>query len=166
MRPHGHACVVEDICFDCGGKLKGEDGSFSEYHYDDGRVSFAAPICVYCKMIRVFVDEAPKMPKDFKARFTELQERRRATRANYAVAMWAKLVTDERAGEMRERRYVVNMNGTLVTRLDVCDLRRSLKSFQGDGWHLHELKHEYKTLKELLEATDKTLTAQEYRRIF
>lgn len=104
------------------------------------------------------------MPKTFKARYTELKERQKATKANYAVAMWSKLTYDDK--RMKERRYVVNMNGTVVTRFDTCDLNRSLHSFETEGWKYYEPKKEYRTLKELLESMDEALTNQGYRRMF
>lgn len=162
MRPIGHACVTENICFDCGGDLVDDGGTYSEYHYDDNTKAFAAPVCNYCRTIHDLVKEAPRMPLAFDKRLGQLKSK--TTPVNYAVALWTK--SEQREDVIIERRYVVNLDGSVVTCKTTCDARRRLQSFNSSGWEPHTLKRRYKTVLELLEAVDKALTSQDYGRLF
>lgn len=162
MRPIGHSCVIDNICFDCGGELRSDDGSFSERHFDDGRKAFAAPICAYCKMVHAFAQEVGRVPDDFEKRVKHL--RALPTEANYLVGLWSK--AEQRNGQIVERRYTVNLNGTMATSYTTCDLNRSLKSFNSSGWQPHPIdRSKFRTRIALFEHVNAELTTRGYTRL-
>ena len=164
-RPHGHECQRRNICFDCQGRLRARrlDG-FSEIMYDDGQRAFAAAVCRQCKLVHTELQEAPNVPVDFDKRLEALRKKAEYSPANYAVALWSKVV--EKDGQYVERRYCVNLDGSVVTRLDYCDLRRTFNSFESDGWHAHEVKGKFKGVRGVLNLVEAALDAQGYRRLF
>jgi hypothetical protein len=116
-------------------------------------------------MIHNFIEGAPTVPHDFDKRLAELRAKG-PTSAAFAVALWTKTTIDEKEKLIKERRYVVNSDGTVVTRFDVCDLSRSLNSFTGDGWHTHTIKKPFKNVRQLLGEVDEALSEQGYLRLF
>lgn len=164
-RLHGHGNVRANICFDCRGRLLSPTGSHAEYHFDDGNKSFAAAICLYCKMLRVFTDWGHVIP------LQDLQEVIARLRAhnngiNYAVACWSLVVMDKDAGIITERKYCVNMDGSINTRKDICDLYRTLKSFETDGWEEYKPKIKIKNVEHALHVVGESLEPRGYRRQF
>ena len=158
----GHAFAVSDVCFDCRSRLRDADGTYTEYLHDDGKVAFAAPVCHYCRAVRDSEKGAGKVPDDLDKRLAHL--RSLPTKANYAVALWSKTVMGE--DEITERRYAVNLNGSISTRKDTCDLQRRAKSFQTDGWQPYTPKVPIKDVKDALALVQKSLEPQGYRRLF
>lgn len=160
----GHACVAADQCFDCEGKLTGSDGSYFEYYYDDGSKSFAAPVCAYCKRIRILEERHVITKPEV---IDLLKKAGLPTEANYPVAMWVKVRIDQEEKLITERRYCVNLNGTISTRKDVMNLRRSLQSLRTDGWEEYVLrKTRIKGPKHAIRVLSEALGPQDYQRMF
>lgn len=164
-RLHGHANIRANICFDCHGPLMSAGGAHSEYHYDDGTVSFAAAVCTYCKMVREFENWGHVIaPQDLKEVIARLRAHNNGV--NYAVACWVATVVDQQAGTIVDRKYCVNLNGEIVTRKDTFDLRRSLKSLETDGWEVYTPKVKIKNVEHALHLVAETLEPRGYRRQF
>lgn len=164
-RPYGHECARRNVCFDCQGRLRARRlDAYSEIMYDDGRRAFAAPVCATCKLLHVQLQGAPRVPLSFAERLKQLSLADQGV--NWSCAMWSRVIIDEDEDCIKERRYVVRYDGTMITRFDTCDLRRSFHSFEGSGWKEHQIKKHYKNVRALLEAVDEQLTALGYERQF
>jgi hypothetical protein len=102
-------------------------------------------------------------PLDFEARIEALHAK--GASAGYAVAQYHKV--KEVDGEYVERLYVIRLNGSMVTRQVICDLRRSFDSFHGDGWHAHETPTiPFKNIRSYCKRVDEQLTKLGYERQF
>lgn len=162
-RPHGHECERRNICFDCQGRLRlRRSDSFSEIMYDDGQRAFAAAVCALCKLVHTEL-EKNLMPIDYDKRIEQLREAWARSQANYLVGLWHKVV--QRDNQLIERRYALRLDGTIVTRLDTCDLRRSFNSFEGDGWHEHPYKGSETAIRARFKDVGAKLEEQGYRRL-
>jgi hypothetical protein len=131
--------------------------------YDDGQRAFAAAVCRLCKTVHIELEKAPAMALDYDKRIEQLREAYSRSPANYLVGLWHKVV--QRDDKLIERRYVLNLDGSIVTRLDTCDLRRSFNSFEGDGWHEHEYKGKETKIREKFKEVGAKLEEQGYRRL-
>ena len=164
-RPHGAECIRINMCFECQGRLRARRrDAFSEIMYDDGRYAFAAPVCRLCKILHTQLEGAPRVPLDFDARLKQLSLADQGV--NWAAAMWSRAVIDEDEGIITERRYVVRYDGSMVTRVDKCDLRRTFNSFTSTGWKEHTIEKEFRTVRRLLEYVDGALTRRGFERLF
>ena len=79
------------------------------------------------------------------------------------VGLWTcTVIKNER---IVERRYAVHSNGTILTRVDTCDLHRTIESFTGEGWLRYMPRNKTTDVKQILQLADEDLSAKGYKRL-
>lgn len=149
-------------CSSCLGALCNPDGSYYSVLIDDGRIAKAADVCRACKIFYLSMKEAEYLPRDMYAALEKIRQRK--DNVNYAVACWIK--STETDDQIIERRYVVNLDGGIRTRLDRCDLKRTVNSYETDGWQDYKPKAKIKTTEDALRVVSEALERQGYQREF
>lgn len=153
--------TVSNVCTDCHGELREPDGTFYTVMLDDHNGARAADVCRICKLYHYALGEGD-MSRDPFAALERL--RKKGNGINYAVCCWVKTV--EKNGRLIDRRYVVNLDGTISTRLDKCDLKRTAASYVTDGWQTYKPKQRIRNAEHAIRVCMDALEPQGYRREF
>ena len=153
--------LIDVLCYECGQDAREPDDRTYSILIDNGKVTRAADVCRLCKLYHIALNESEgKVPRDPQKALEAL--RRRKDHVNYVVAAWIK--TTETEDSLIDRRYVVNLDGSISSWRSECNHRRDAKSFVTDGWQPYTPKQKIRNAEEALRVVGSALEAQGYRR--
>ena len=154
--------LIDVLCDDCGQPAQEPDGHYYSILIDNGKIARAANVCRLCKLYHIALSDSEegRMPRDIQKALETL--RKRKDHVNYVVASWIK--TTETEDSLIDRKYVVNLDGSILSWRSECNLRRDAKSFVTDGWQPYTPKQKIRNTEEALSVVGSALEAQGYRR--